>query len=101
MLRILVLSICVIGFVQAEVQIINLGQGAQIQRIGSHMLRIVPNKSSNQVYYIRRDSLAMITDTTSDPLKGNVKVETRDKKVFVVPKKYIRLTKVLEVFDGQ
>ena len=98
MLRILVISCLCFGVMNAE-ETINLGQGAIVQAIGANLVQIVPNKTSNQTYYIRADSIAYILDQTTSVESGTIRISTRDNVTILVPKKYVNIKKVLEAFD--
>ena len=98
MLRVCCIVCFVLSHVTAE-ETINLGQGAIIQAIGSNLVQIVPNKTSNKTYYIRADSIAYILDQTTSVKTGAIRISTRDKVTILVPKKYVDIKKVLEAFD--
>lgn len=98
MLRMLLLLCCLMPLHGAE-ETIALSQGASFQAIGSYYIRIVPNKSSASVYYLRRDKIILIRDDGSKPDAGSLIIETQGDKTFIIPKKYIPLADVLKVID--
>ncbi len=101
MCRLLLLLVLTASVLYAEAEVVHLSEGATFQSIGVHYIRIVPNKSSRDVYYIRKNAVLSIKDDIRKPDSGVMQLETKNLKTFIIPKKYIKLTDILSIIDVQ